>query len=106
MRRLKCRRLRPPEGVCPDVVTAGRIWAGKSAAGGLTPGKTGRRFGVAKNPEKKPCRAPPKGTEHYANEPDAKAILPEPRSVQKAISYQSAKVVFLTDGRSKRIQFG
>ncbi len=106
MRRLKCRRLRPPEGVCPDVVTAGRIWAGKSAAGGLAPGKTGRRFGVAKNPEKKPCRAPPKGTEHYANEPDAKAILPEPRSVQKAISYQSAKVVFLTDGRSKRIQFG
>ena len=40
---------------------------------------------------KKPLPCPQKGVEREPDEPDAKAILPEPRSVQKANSYQWLK---------------
>ncbi len=40
----------PAGEVRPEVVTAGRFQAGKSAAGALVPGETGRRIDVGHKP--------------------------------------------------------
>ena len=88
MRRLKRRHLRPPARCRSMRPTAAHfrpfLWCGERSFG--------KNHADFQKPGKILLVNRPQRRRIYTEEPAAKAILPEPRSVQKANSYQSVSV--------------
>jgi len=85
---VKRRRLRSAGGVCLGAATACRFWAGKPAAMSLPAGNNGQQRVAAQKKAEKALLCADKGVRPSGNECGGKPILPEPRSVNKANSYQ------------------